>query len=144
MEKKLNLLLADLVVEYHKLQNFHWYVKGKSFFTLHGKLEELYNSVNKSIDEVAENILIIGGKPLGSLKEFLAHSKIKEEEDRYVCGSYIVKEVITDFQYFLNLIKELKIEADEKNEYIISGLMDDLMKEFAKILWMLRQSEEEK
>lgn len=144
MEKKLNLLLADLVVEYHKLQNFHWYVKGKSFFTLHGKLEELYNSVNKSIDEVAENILIIGGKPLGSLKEFLAHSKIKEEEDRYVCGSYILKEVITDFQYFLNLIKELKIEADEKNKYIISGLMDDLMKEFAKILWMLRQSEEEK
>ena len=50
MEKKLNLLLADLVVEYHKLQNFHWYVKGKSLFTLHGKLEELYNSVNKSID----------------------------------------------------------------------------------------------
>ena len=28
MEKKLNHLLADLVVEYHKLQSFHWYLKG--------------------------------------------------------------------------------------------------------------------
>ena len=27
METKLNQLLADFVVEYHKLQTFHWYVK---------------------------------------------------------------------------------------------------------------------
>lgn len=28
MEKLLNKLLADLVVEYHKLQSYHWYLKG--------------------------------------------------------------------------------------------------------------------
>ena len=32
MEKLLNKLLADLVTEYHKLQHFHWYVKGGDFF----------------------------------------------------------------------------------------------------------------
>ena len=32
MEKELNKLLADLVVEYHKLQSFHWYLKGYHFF----------------------------------------------------------------------------------------------------------------
>ena len=31
METKLNQLLADFVVEYHKTQTFHWYVKGKRF-----------------------------------------------------------------------------------------------------------------
>ena len=35
METKLNQLLADFVVEYHKLQTFHWPVKGKGFFTVH-------------------------------------------------------------------------------------------------------------
>ncbi|STO30945.1 Metalloregulation DNA-binding stress protein [Fusobacterium necrogenes] len=142
MEKKLNVLLSDLVVEYHKLQNFHWYVKGKSFFQLHSKLEELYNGINKSIDEVAESILIIGGKPLGSLKEFSANSKIKEEENKYVSGEYILKEISSDFEYFLKVIKEIKLEADEKNEYIVSALMDDLIKEFAKGIWMLKQSME--
>lgn len=53
MDKQLNKLLADLVVEYHKLQSYHWYIKGKDFFTVHAKLEELYNGVNKAIDEVA-------------------------------------------------------------------------------------------
>ena len=45
METKLNQLLADFVVEYHKLQTFHWYVKGKDFFTVHAKLEEYYDHV---------------------------------------------------------------------------------------------------
>ena len=47
MEKKLNLLLADLVVEYHKLQNFHWYVKGKSslmIFDKHANLKYKYGN----------------------------------------------------------------------------------------------------
>ncbi len=70
METKLNQLLADFVVEYHKLQTFHWYVKGKDFFTVHAKLEEYYDHVNENIDEVAEHILMLNMKPLASLQEF--------------------------------------------------------------------------
>ena len=55
---KLNHLLANLVVEYHKLQNFHWYIKGSDFFTVHAKLEEYYNDINKAVDEVAESSLL--------------------------------------------------------------------------------------
>lgn len=143
MDKKLNVFLADLVVEYHKLQNFHWYVKGRSFFPLHAKLEEFYNGINKLIDEVAENILIINKKPLGSLKNFLAISKIKEEEEKFVCGGYIIKEVISDFTYLLESAKEIKNEADQSYEYSTSSLMDDCIKDFSKTLWMLKQSLEE-
>ena len=77
MEKQLNQLLSNLVVEYHKLQNFHWYVKGKDFFPVHAKLEELYDYVNEAVDEVAEHLLMIGGKPKASLKEFLEAASIK-------------------------------------------------------------------
>ena len=42
MEKELNALLSDLVVEYHKLQSFHWYLKGSHFFDDHAKLESFY------------------------------------------------------------------------------------------------------
>ena len=43
MESKLNALLANLTVEYHKLQNQHWYVAGSDFFQAHAQLEELYD-----------------------------------------------------------------------------------------------------
>ena len=112
METKLNQLLADFVVEYHKLQTFHWYVKGKDFFTVHAKLEEYYDHVNENIDEVAEHILMLNMKPLASLK---------------------------DFEYLLNEVKELKKYADDQEQYVISALMDNYISHYTKAVWMLKQ-----
>ena len=139
LEKKLNELLADLVVEYHKLQNFHWYVKGKAFFTTHAKLEEIYDGINASIDEVAENLLMIGGKPLGSLVEFKENSKIEEAKMEYIKTKDIYQAVLKDFDYLLGSIKEIKKLADEKEVYLISILMDDQIKYFSKAIWMIKQ-----
>ena len=52
--EKMNLYLANQEVAYIKLHNLHWYVKGRSFFTLHAKLEELYDRTAEIIDAVAE------------------------------------------------------------------------------------------
>ena len=114
METKLNQLLADFVVEYHKLQTFHWYVKGKDFFTVHAKLEEYYDHVNENIDEVAEHILMLNMKPLASLQEFLKVSSITEAHGEFVCSQDILKEVLKDFEYLLNEVKELKKYIDRE------------------------------
>ena len=63
MESKLNHLLANVTVEYHKLQNLHWYISGSDFFQVHAKLEELYDGLLPIVDDVAETILQQGGKP---------------------------------------------------------------------------------
>ena len=79
LEKILNEFLADLNVFYRKLQNYHWNIQGKDFFQVHSKLEELYNEINEQVDEIAEHILILGGQPLGTLKDYMEISKIKEK-----------------------------------------------------------------
>ena len=43
--KELNQQVANWTVAYTKLHNFHWYVKGPNFFSLHEKFEELYLSL---------------------------------------------------------------------------------------------------
>ena len=78
LEKILNEFLADLNVFYRKLQNYHWNIQGKDFFQVHSKLEELYNEINEQVDEIAEHILILGGQPIGTLKDYMEISKIKE------------------------------------------------------------------
>lgn len=143
MEKLLNQYLADLVVEYHKLQNFHWYVKGKDFFVVHAKLEELYNGINGAIDEVAENILMLNEKPFGSLKDFLEVSKIKEAKMEAIKSKHIFKQVKEDFAYLLDSVKAIKKEADAQENYVISALMDDYMKEYAKMIWMINSLDKE-
>ncbi|OCN04782.1 DNA starvation/stationary phase protection protein [Erysipelotrichaceae bacterium MTC7] len=128
MEKQLNALLADLVVEYHKLQNFHWYVKGSDFFTAHAKLEEFYNYINEAIDEVGELILMVNEKPLASLKDYLAVSAIKEADLDYKNSKDVWVEV-----------RQVKEAAEAKNLDVVGIQMDDYIKEFTKSIWMINQ-----
>ena len=84
MEKELNKLLADLVVEYHKLQSFHWYLKGYHFFDDHKKFEEYYGDIADAVDGVAENMLKLGLKPESTMKGFMALSTIEEAKNKEV------------------------------------------------------------
>lgn len=136
---KLNHLLANLVVEYHKLQNFHWYIKGSDFFTVHAKLEEYYNDINKAVDEVAESILMLEGKPLASLKDFAANASIKEAEAQFIKSDIILAELEKDYSMLLAELIEIKKAADAEENFIISAMMDDYIKNFTKAVWMLKQ-----
>lgn len=136
---KLNHLLANLVVEYHKLQNFHWYIKGSDFFTVHAKLENYYNDINKAVDEVAESILMLEGKPLASLKDFAANASIKEAEAQFIKSDIILAEVEKDYSLLLAEVIEIKKAADAEENFIISAMMDDYIKNFTKAVWMLKQ-----
>ena len=138
MEKLLNQYLADLAVEYHKLQCYHWYAKGKDFFVVHAKLEELYDGINKTIDEVAEGILMDGGKPLATLKDFLSVAKISEGVARDIHSDEIFEIVEKDFSYLLDSAKAIKAKADEDSNYNISAMMDPAIGEYTKMLWMIR------
>ena len=140
METKLNQLLSDFVVEYHKLQNYHWYAKGANFFNVHAKVEELYDGFNASIDEIAEVMLMESMSPAGSLKEFLKISKIKEASRTEITSDAIYAEVLADFDYLNKLVLEIKKDADESNRYVISSAMDNLIANFAKSIWMIKQT----
>lgn len=136
----MNQLLADLSVLYRKLQNYHWNIKGKAFFTLHAKLEEYYDFVNEEIDEVAEKILMIGGQPLGRMKDYLEISKIQEADNVKVGPHEVVENVEKDFRYIKTLAVALKEQADEAKVYEVSSMADELISEYSKAIWMLNQS----
>lgn len=140
LEKCLNEFLADLNVFYRKLQNYHWNIEGTDFFQVHTKLEELYNSVNTSIDEIAEHILILGKQPLGTLKDYMEISKIAEAENKKVKSSEIFNTLIQDYKTLLEKVIKIKEESDSASEYSTSTLMDNYISEYGKILWMLNQT----
>lgn len=135
----LNTFLSDLNVFYRKLQNYHWNIKGKDFFTIHAKLEEYYDEVNEKIDEIAEHILSLEGEPLGTLKDYLNTTKIKEAENKKVDSTLVLNELIKDYSMLLRDAKNIKDKADEYSESKTSALMDDIIEDYTKKLWMLKQ-----
>jgi len=142
LEQTLNEFLADLNIFYRKLQNYHWNVEGKDFFTTHAKLEEIYNEVNTSIDEIAEHILILGGQPLGTMKDYLEITNIVEAEDKKIKSQVIFHNLVNDFGMLLKQVTQIKEEAEAQNEYTTSSLMDEYMESYSKKVWMLKQSME--
>ena len=94
--EKLNLYLANLNVLYRKVQNYHWNIVGAGFFSVHAKLEEYYDAINTQIDDVAERILAIGGRPLGTLKDYLEVTTIKEAENKEISIPEAVADVKKD------------------------------------------------
>lgn len=138
--KELNQFLVDLNVFYRKLQNYHWNIKGRDFFVVHSKLEEYYNEINESIDEVAEFILTKNGEPLGTMKEYLEIAKITEAENKKINSEEVFTKIIKDFNYLLNNVKNIKKEADKIEDVETSTFMDKFIEDYNKKLWMLKQT----
>lgn len=140
--KDLNALLSDLNVFYRKLQNYHWNIKGNDFFVVHPKLEEYYDGINSQVDQIAEHILMLGGEPLGSLKDYLNTTKIVEAENKKISSSVVYQSLATDYSTLLQDAKNIKVSADKVEEHKTSALMDDLIEDYSGKIWMLKQSME--
>lgn len=140
MESKMNAFLSDLVVEYHKLQSLHWYVRGPEFFQAHAKLEEYYDGVRNLVDDVAEAMLMEGLRPVSRLADFLAQAQVKEASGEFVDASAVVEVVLADFQLLLDEAKEVKRAAEEAGSDLVAAKADGYIEHFSKAVWMLGQS----
>lgn len=137
--KNLNTFLSDLAVFYRKLQNYHWNIKGPHFFTLHEKLENYYDEINEQIDIVAEHILMLGYEPLGTMKDYLATTSIKEAKNEKVNDNIVIENLVEDYTILLQEANKIKKLADDKEAYATSSLIDDNISNYMKNLWMLKQ-----
>lgn len=140
VNKSLNQFLCDLNVFFRKLQNYHWNIKGESFFRIHEKMEEYYNNVLEEIDEIAEHILVNGAQPLGTLKDYLENTKIQEAGNQKVDRNTVYQALLADYGILYQDIKKIKETADLVGDYATSALMDEYILNYGKKLWMLNQS----
>jgi starvation-inducible DNA-binding protein len=136
LEKVMNQQLANWNVLYTKLHRFHWYVKGPHFFTLHAKFEELYEEAAGTIDELAERLLITGGKPISTLKEYIHYASI-EETSETLSAEEMVQNVVSDFSQLISELKEAKIVAEQGNDEVTSDMFTELIEKLSKHNWML-------
>jgi len=132
-----NKQVANWTVLYVKLHNYHWYVKGHHFFTLHEKFEELYDEANGYIDELAERILALDGNPVATMKECMELATIQEaagtekEEE-------MVKTICEDFEKLTAELQEGITLAEEAKDEGTADLLIGIKKSLKKHIWMLK------
>lgn len=135
ISKILNKQVANCSILYMKLHNYHWFVKGESFFDLHVKFEELYNEMALHLDTIAERILAIGEQPTATLKEMLTSSSIKEALGGET-AIQMVKQLIEDFETIARELIEAIESAEEAKDQPTSDMLVGIRKSLEKHVWM--------
>jgi starvation-inducible DNA-binding protein len=132
----LNKQVANWSVLYAKLHNFHWYVKGENFFTLHIKFEELYTEAGIHLDVVAERILALRSKPVATLKEQLALSSINEANGNE-SASQMVAQIVEDFETLTEELTKGIQAAEGQEDQPSADMMIQIRTSLEKHIWML-------
>ena len=136
----LNAFLADLHVLYIKTRKFHWDVAGPSFKEYHEFFEEQYTALEEEIDLVAERIRQLGGRPLATMKDFLATASLKEDHDGHIDTKEMFKRLLADHE---QVIRELRDDVETTDEKMgdagTADFLTGLMEAHEKQAWMLRK-----
>lgn len=134
---ELNILLANFQVYYQNLRGLHWNIKGRRFFDLHVKFEELYNDSQLKIDLIAERILTLGGIPLHTFEDYIKNNKLqvgfnisKDEE--------AVNLIVLSLSQLLKIERVILSQSDEANDEGSNAMMSDFIKEQEKTIWMMK------
>ncbi|HEX7064930.1 MAG TPA: DNA starvation/stationary phase protection protein [Bacillales bacterium] len=133
----LNQEVSNFVVLYVKLHRYHWFIQGRHFFGLHEKFEELYEEAAGYIDDLAERVLAIGGKPLATMSKYLDETTLKEAEadDK---EPEMLSTLHADLTQIAAELKEGEDLAAEYEDEPSADLMIQIEGALEKHAWMIR------
>ena len=132
----LNTQVANFSVLYMKLHNYHWYVKGENFFTLHVKFEELYTEVALHLDTIAERMLSLRSVPTATLEEQLQLSSIKEATGDENAQD-MVKTLVDDFNTICSELTKGITLAEDNDDQPTADMFIAIRNSLEKHRWML-------
>ena len=134
--QQLNILLSNFQVYYQNLRGLHWNIRGKRFFNLHVKFEEMYNDAQLKIDSIAERILTIGGTPLHTFEDYVQNNRLTvgrniSNDEKAV---HLVVESLSDL---LKIEREILDKTAQINDEGTNAMMSGFISEQEKTIWMM-------
>lgn len=135
----LKKLLANTVAMKYKAHGYHWNVEGDDFPQWHDKFGEIYESLDGSIDEMAEWIRILGDYAPFKLSRFVELSDIPESgissdpED-------MAADLLRDHMMAAAAFGAASVAAANAGQKGLENFLADCMTMHQKWVWQLRVS----
>jgi starvation-inducible DNA-binding protein len=136
----LNAILADEFNLRLKTKNFHWNVTGPHFSEYHKLLDDQAEMLEEIIDDTAERVRALNVHSVGSMEEYLEHTRLTENTGRNVQDQDMLKELLSDHEA---IIRQLRKDIETCEQLGDAGNADYLtatMEAHEKMAWMLRAS----
>lgn len=143
LDKSINVLstiLSDEMTLYVKTRKFHWNVSGESFMELHKLFQSQYTELEEIIDEIAERINKLGGKTIGTMKEFGDMTRLKESPDTYPSRKEMMQELLGDHEsVIVELRKDIETFTGKNKDAGTTDFLTGIMQQHETTAWILRR-----
>ena len=135
----LTKLLADEYVLYTKTRNYHWNVVGPQFNDLHKFFEAQYTELNTIVDDMAERARALDGNAIGTLAEFIEHTRLTEHPGQYPQARDMLANLLADHETVIRQVRvDLETCMDTYQDAGTNDFLTGLMEQHEKMAWMLR------
>jgi starvation-inducible DNA-binding protein len=133
----LTKVMADTFAMYYKAHSSHWNIEGPNFPQYHEFLQDLYNELWASVDDIAEKIRQLGGYAPASLAELMSHTMVTENTGTYSDHEYLTRLLDANNLVLASLLMAYK-EAEAATEIGVSNFIQDRVMAHQKHGWMLK------
>jgi len=131
----LNNTLANEAVLTVKTRSAYWNVSGVGFYDRHAFFDVQYKQLNDISNKLAERVRMLGGIPIGSLKEFLDHTQLEEQPG----DNPDLLRLLADHEASIRFLREdARKCAEEYEDEGTVKLLVSVMRMHEKMAWMLR------
>ncbi|PCJ96539.1 MAG: DNA starvation/stationary phase protection protein [Flavobacteriaceae bacterium] len=137
LSEDLNGLLASFQRYYQNLRGIHWNIKGKRFFDLHLKFEELYTDANIKVDEIAERILTLGGVPYHTFEDYIEKSKVPLGKN-VTQDENAIRLIVDSLKELLLIERRILEVSGEANDEGTNSMVSGFITEQEKTVWMMK------
>lgn len=134
---ELNILLANFQIYYQNLRGLHWNIRGKRFFDLHLKFEELYNDSQLKIDLIAERILTLDAVPLHTFEEYIKNNKLEIGKNIHN-DEKAIELIVSSLSKLLLIERVILKKSSEIEDEGTNSMMSDFITEQEKTIWMMK------
>jgi starvation-inducible DNA-binding protein len=135
----LNLLLANEYALFTKTLNFHWNIVGPRFNSLHEFLETQYRSLLDEMDDLAERVRVLGGRPMSTVKEFSQSNSIESGKEANLSADEMISELLRDHMIIQHQIKDaLDDDSLLKRDHGTEDFLVGVLKNHEMTSWKLK------
>ena len=142
LASELNVLLANFQMYYQNLRGLHWNIRGKRFFDLHLKFEELYNDSQLKIDLIAERVLTLDGVPLHTFEDYIKNNQLEIGKNIHN-DEKAIELIVSSLSKLLNIERGILKKSGEIDDEGTNSMMGDFIAEQEKTIWMLKAWQQE-
>jgi starvation-inducible DNA-binding protein len=133
----LTLRLADCIDLQSQCKQAHWNVKGPQFIGLHKLFDEINESVEDYVDEIAERIVQLGGVAEGTVQAVAARTSLPDYPLRVSSGEAHVDMLSAALAAFGRTARRGIEEMDELDDADSADLLTEVSRGIDKWLWFV-------